>query len=581
MIRANFNAYGSYVTDSVNQWDINHVLRVTGLNLTSAPEVHFSNVNVDRAIVRQSIMTDHVVEVSIPNSLLQDPLTIKAHIGVYEGDTFKVVEQVEIPVKPRKRPADYQLEDSDGEVYSFKRLENKLANAATKAQVANIVANANQTDGNSELIDTRYGADGKTYASAGEAVREQFTKTGLKYGGVIGANSGYASFDDLPPGYAYKIFVSGLTNAPAAEVGLLECVVCEKNDDTYVAQRYTTTNGEVYTRVKWYGQGWLAWERMAFANEIAIGFGGTITSTSAYTNADDLPAGKIYKIFNKAMTNLPAAEYGILECSVAQNGDDTYILQKFTTNVGEAYTRVKWYGQGWGEWKHMTNEVEIRKASLSVFSTIGVIGDSFASGQIYVNGTPTVNDDLSWGKIMGRQYGVDVTNFAIPGATSRSWLTEPEGLAKLKNEGEKGLYIIALGINDSWSLGADYVGTAADFNLSNYETAPDTFYGNMSKIIGNILAKNSKAKIVLSTMSYNTSAAQVDVNRAIIDIGELAGLPVIVQYKDRYFTSAPYTSRMSSSHPTAANYSGMAAAIARMIEDATYTYADYFADFVG
>ena len=127
MIKANFKAYSAYVVDSLHQWDLNQVLQVTGLNLTTAPEVHFSNANVDRAIVCQATMENQVVSARVPNSLLQEPLRIYAHIGVYEGDTFKVVEVVEIPVIPRKRPFDYQLEDSDGEVYSFKKLEHEIA----------------------------------------------------------------------------------------------------------------------------------------------------------------------------------------------------------------------------------------------------------------------------------------------------------------------------------------------------------------------------------------------------------------------------------------------------------------------
>jgi hypothetical protein len=43
---------------------------------------------------------------------------------------------------------------------------------ATKAQVENIVANVGST---AELVDVRYGADGKTYGSAGESVRAQVT----------------------------------------------------------------------------------------------------------------------------------------------------------------------------------------------------------------------------------------------------------------------------------------------------------------------------------------------------------------------------------------------------------------------
>ena len=50
MIKANFSAYSKYVTDSLNQWDLNQVLQVFGLNLIDAPEVHFSNANTDQAI---------------------------------------------------------------------------------------------------------------------------------------------------------------------------------------------------------------------------------------------------------------------------------------------------------------------------------------------------------------------------------------------------------------------------------------------------------------------------------------------------------------------------------------------------
>ena len=128
MIKANFSAYGKYVADSLYQWDLNRVLNVTGLNLTVVPEVHFSNSAMRGAIVRQATMEDYVVSVRIPNSLLQYPLTIKAHIGIYEGDLFKVVEEVQIPVIAKARPEDYIFEDTKGEVYSYKRLENMIEN---------------------------------------------------------------------------------------------------------------------------------------------------------------------------------------------------------------------------------------------------------------------------------------------------------------------------------------------------------------------------------------------------------------------------------------------------------------------
>lgn len=131
MLHVNFKAYNNYVTDSLYQWDVNQVLNIIGLDIDNAPEIHFSNANMDRAIVRQGDLVNGNVIVTIPNSLLQMALTIKAYIGVYEGETFKVIETVEIPVIARTRPYDYALEDTDGEIYSFKELENLFKNSVT------------------------------------------------------------------------------------------------------------------------------------------------------------------------------------------------------------------------------------------------------------------------------------------------------------------------------------------------------------------------------------------------------------------------------------------------------------------
>lgn len=179
MIKANFNTYDNYVTDSVYQWDINQVLTVTGLNLSVVPEVHFSNYAMnDRSIVRQATSENQIISVQIPNSLLQYAYPIKAYIGIYEGGTFKVVETITIPVIAKERPIDYKIEDTDEEIYSFKSMMNALANKANtteiNARIDNIIANNNDSEGNSELVDIRVGSNGKTYLSAGAAVRSQF-----------------------------------------------------------------------------------------------------------------------------------------------------------------------------------------------------------------------------------------------------------------------------------------------------------------------------------------------------------------------------------------------------------------------
>ena len=132
MIKANFNAYSNYVIDSLYQWDINQILIINGLNLTTIPEVHFSNSKMGAAIVRQAEKDGSNYKVKIPNSLLQEALIIKVHVGIYENETFKVIEKIEIPVISKKRPLDYAISDEDEEIYSFNELNNKIAQLEEK-----------------------------------------------------------------------------------------------------------------------------------------------------------------------------------------------------------------------------------------------------------------------------------------------------------------------------------------------------------------------------------------------------------------------------------------------------------------
>lgn len=69
----------------------------------------------------------------------------------------------------------------------------EAAYAKTNARIDNIIANRSPTDGNSELVDIRIGADRVTYISAGESVRNQFVDTNINLNSLI-QNTGIESF---------------------------------------------------------------------------------------------------------------------------------------------------------------------------------------------------------------------------------------------------------------------------------------------------------------------------------------------------------------------------------------------------
>lgn len=116
-----------YSVEPLYQWDINQVLRIYGLSLPSDPEIHFSNETMNGFIVKQGTRNDAgIITVDIPNSFLQKPYTMTITVNIYKGETYETIVIFKVPIKPRKRPLDYTIEDSDEEIYSFNEFKNEL-----------------------------------------------------------------------------------------------------------------------------------------------------------------------------------------------------------------------------------------------------------------------------------------------------------------------------------------------------------------------------------------------------------------------------------------------------------------------
>lgn len=198
---------------------------------------------------------------------------------------------------------------------------------------------------------------------------------------------------------------------------------------------------------------------------------------------------------------------------------------------------------------------ELEKKSYFAFSSMGVIGDSLASGASNYSGGAKDRKLYSWGKCIEREHGVDVSLFSFGGATTRTWLTSNYGYTALQSADVLDLYVIGLGVNDAYELGSEYLGTIADVHVGDESLNADTYYGNYSKIIAAIKAKSPRAKIICLTNPKGTGEVSSTYNQAVRDIVALYTNTYLIDLiNDSFYTSAEFNATWYSAHSTAVGY---------------------------
>ena len=398
------------------------------------------------------------------------------------------------------------------------------------ARISNIIANGTQTEGNTELIDIRTGADGKVYPTAGDAVRgqidgvkEEIAKYTIKSDTIITSEEGliapYNDFDTLPTN---KIIVYGhpwtnVRNAPAefSSGTVLTYSYSSLIESAGCSQIVLSSNGNgMAYRVKW-ATGWTEWY---YATNVSMGdveskiINKAVTRdkilttpeslVAPYDNFDTFPTNKIITIstpwenLNNAPTHANAGVVLTLCWSTSVTGGSTQIA---IGSNGKYASRMMW-GTSWGEWYYPSDitkaDLEKPYPSIALFEKIGVIGDSWASGYVYHNGQWYTKYNLSWCQQLARRNGVSVTNYAYPGLSTRTWLTSDKGLSLLNSSAPENLYLLCLGLND-FALGDNYIG-----NIEDMETGADSYYGNYATIIKAIKNKAPNSKIVIFKTNY-------------------------------------------------------------------------------
>ena len=392
--------------------------------------------------------------------------------------------------------------------------------------------------------------------------------------------------DNAIPNRIYSIATPDVVaNLPSGSTtGTLICMnYIAQNKGSYV-QMFFASNGSVFSRIKWGASGgtWSKWYPILdSANYLynVRSIGSITTSSSMLANADDAEVNRVYVIndANSTIANLPDGENtGCLLVFNYNNEKRSGTTQLFISTNNSVYNRIRWGATPgkFGKWNCISNP-NLPKITPSMFEKWGAIGDSFMSG---VCGNYGQYIGLSWVQNMARKNGVSCTNYSTGGLTTRTWLTNSNGLAKLNNDEPKNLYIIALGINDSNPDGRNVpLGTINDLSASS---KPDTFYGNMGAIHDAIIAKNHSAIVCYITIPRSGDRYE-PYSEAIVNISKHYNALLIDSRNIKLFKTKWWNSNLVSEHPTAPMYSAMSEVYEEALSNAMFKQTDVVNQYVG
>lgn len=139
MIIANFENDTYKRVTGLWQWDYGQVLRIQGLNLPKAVEIHFSlQESGGQSVTRIGMTKDGVTDVVIPDSLLENEeavgsYDIYAFIYLTDDTSGQTEYKICMPVKPRPKPEAFDKPE-DGEI--FHEAIKAVNDAAERAETA-------------------------------------------------------------------------------------------------------------------------------------------------------------------------------------------------------------------------------------------------------------------------------------------------------------------------------------------------------------------------------------------------------------------------------------------------------------
>lgn len=197
-----------------------------------------------------------------------------------------------------------------------------------------------------------------------------------------------------------------------------------------------------------------------------------------------------------------------------------------------------------------------------IFKRVGVIGDSLSSGEFEshdADGNVLYHDmyEYSWPAVLQRLTGTEYHNYSRGGMTAKefyeSW-ADQNGFWEAQQA-----YIIALGNNDVFVFGHP-VGSAADIRPGAPEENPDTFFGNLGRILSRLKSLEKDARIFIVSMQRRGEEACDEVVLQVAEeMKKVCGLFSFTYLIDMANEGPAYDARMRETfamgfHPNAVGY---------------------------
>ena len=357
-------------------------------------------------------------------------------------------------------------------------------------------------------------------------------------------------------------------------------------------QLLLTNDNELFWRIRWMSS-WSKWKAEFYSKQKF--FFNSAQIKAPYDDLDTFPQNNsaVYAVgtsqIKNTTTNCDA--FTVKSWGINDNKSQSGTVQLLNARDKGMYVRTSWgEGPAFSDWKQIKTETpeetefDYAKPSLAMFGKFGVVGDSYASGvledfehtqkDIFAQMTPEMTENLSWPTMLARKWGTSMLHLAKGGLSTRTWLTDDQGLKKLNESDPQDIYYLCLGINDYFGLGDSYLGIESDM-----ESGADSFYGNYGKIIKAIKAKAPLAKIIMFGIAITPGDSQDRQQRfsdAQQKIAEHFNIPFISENDDELFSSDYYTKSMGSGHPSSYLYGAISEAFERLIQKTIYRNRDYF-----